>query len=458
MRHIAVFLLSVGLCFQSVNAQPQPPQQQKRKLALVGGMLIDGYQVPPVHHAAILIEGDKIVEVGPASAVKIPPDATVIDTSGETMMPGLIDLHVHLMILGHGDYGRWFPWIAEHGAERVMEISAKQLLMAGVTSAVDLVGPLKESLSVRDRINKGQIPGPRMSMSGPWITRVLGNYPPELKFQIKISNPDEAAKAAEELATAGVDVIKAYPMSFDEYKAVADVAHKHRLRVHAHVYDAQHVRDALNAGIDVLTHVGAASRQTYDPELVRQIVEANRPVVPTAALWFDVGPATIDFPERLQDPRLKRDFPPDIYKEVQDSFKNPHALGYFRNLNRVMIFGGPLVKQWIASGAVIGMGTDSGTPMNFHTEALWRELKVFVEQGMAPLRAIEAATRINAQILGKGNELGTIEVGKLADIIVVKGNPLANIFALDDPLVVVKGGVVYKGGPASQTNSTQRSQ
>src|SRR5262249_34300668 len=105
----------------------------------------------------------------------------------------------------------------------------------------------------------------------------------------------------------------------------------------------------------------------------------------------------------------------------------------------------PLVKQWIASGAVVGMGTDSGTPMNFHTEALWRELKVFVEQGMAPLRAIEAATRINAQILGRGNDLGTLEPGKLADIIVVNGNPLVNIFALDDPLMVIKGGVVYKG-------------
>jgi imidazolonepropionase-like amidohydrolase len=282
----------------------------------------------------------------------------------------------------------------------------------------------------------------------------MGNYPPELKFQIKTSKPEDAAQAAEELATAGVNVIKAYPMTFDEYKAVADVAHKHGIKVHAHVYDAQNVRDALHAGIDVLTHVGAASRQTYDPELVREIVEASRPVVPTAALWFDVFPATIDFPERLQDPRLKRDFPPDIYNEVQESFKNWHTLGYFRNWTRVKEFGSPLVKQWINSGAVIGMGTDSGTPMNFHTEALWREIKVFTEQGMSPLRAIEAATRINAQILGRGNDLGTIEVGKLADVIVVKGNPLVNIFALDDPVIVVKGGVVYKDDAGNRRPSS----
>jgi imidazolonepropionase-like amidohydrolase len=450
MRRFAIALAIAALIAPILDAQ-----QPKKRLALVGGMLLDGYQTPPVHHAAILIEDDKIVDVGPASEVTIPAGTTVIDTSGRTMMPGLIDVHVHLMILGHGNYGVWFPWLAKNGSERVMEISAKQLLMAGVTSAVDLVGPLKESLSVRDRINKGEIPGPRMWMSGPWLTKTLSNYPPELKFQLQINGPDDAARQTEELAKAGVDVIKAYPMSFDEYKAVADTAHRYKLKVHAHVYDSDNVRDALKAGIDVLTHVGAASRQTYDPALVREIVEKSRPVVPTAALWFDVGPATQEFPERLQDPRLKADFPPDIYKEVQDSFKSPHTLGYFRNMNRVMMFGAPLVKQWIDSGAVIGMGTDSGTPMNFHTEALWRELKVFVEQGMSPLRAIEAATRINAQILGRGNDLGTIERGKLADVIVVKGNPLANIYALDDPLVVVKGGVVYKGGraPAQSTSS-----
>ena len=90
------------------------------------------------------------------------------------------------------------------------------------------------------------------------------------------------------------------------------------------------------------------------------------------------------------------------------------------------------------------MGTDSGTPMNFHTEALWREIKAFVDMGMSEQAAISAATRVNARILGKGSELGTIEVGKLADIIVVKGDPLYNIMALADVEVVVKGGKVYK--------------
>jgi len=94
------------------------------------------------------------------------------------------------------------------------------------------------------------------------------------------------------------------------------------------------------------------------------------------------------------------------------------------------------------------MGTDSGTPMNFHSEALWREIKVHVDMGMTPLRAIAAATRVNAQIIGKGRDLGSIEPGKLADIIVVNGNPLFDITALSRVEVVVKAGVVFKGGPA----------
>jgi imidazolonepropionase-like amidohydrolase len=114
------------------------------------------------------------------------------------------------------------------------------------------------------------------------------------------------------------------------------------------------------------------------------------------------------------------------------------------------------VKQFIQAGAVIGMGTDSGTPMNFHSEALWREIKVHVDMGMTPQRAIASATRVNAQIIGKGRELGTIEPGKLADIIVVKGNPLFDIVALSDVEIVVKSGTIYKGGNLSEAKGPGR--
>src|SRR5918999_1242171 len=136
-------------------------------LALVGGMLLDGYEVPPVHHAAVLVEGDRIVWVGKAADAKIPPGTTVIDTSGRVMLPGLIDLHVHLKNIGHGDYDRWDPWLMERNLlEKINAISAKQLLMAGVTTAVELGAQIPEILTTRDRVARGEIPGPRLFVSG----------------------------------------------------------------------------------------------------------------------------------------------------------------------------------------------------------------------------------------------------------------------------------------------------
>jgi imidazolonepropionase-like amidohydrolase len=127
-------------------------------------------------------------------------------------------------------------------------------------------------------------------------------------------------------------------------------------------------------------------------------------------------------------------------------------LSYFARTDREMFFRERGVKQFIEAGVVMGMGTDSGTPMNFHTEALWREIKVHVDMGMTPQRAIMAATRVNARnVLGLPDR-GTIEPGKLADVIVVNGNPLYDITALSHVEVVVKDGIVYKGGPTAKTN------
>jgi imidazolonepropionase-like amidohydrolase len=446
-RRFTNFFALMFLLFACCAARAAEPNT---KLALVGGMLLDGYDVPPLHHAVILIEGNRITKVGRVSEVAVPPDAKVIDTSGCVMMPGLIDVHVHLQILGHGDYLRWDPWIAKNNlVEKVGEISAKQLLNAGVTSAVDLGGTLKESLEVRDRINRGEIQGPRMWVSGPWITRSLGEgfYSTALKNQLLVDTPQQAAAAVDQLAAAGVDVIKAYiNLTPAHYKAIVDAAHKHHLKVHAHVYDPEDVRNAFEAAVDVLQHVGSAGMPTYDPALVKAIAVKGTPVVTTAAHRAFLFPATVDFPERLQDPQLKLDFGPKTWEEVQSSLQNFQRLSYFSTTDQEIRFSRALLGQWIESNVTLGMGTDSGSPMNFHTESLWREMKAHVDLGMSPQRVICAATRINAQILGKGDELGTIEPGKLADIIVVRGNPLFDITSLANVEVVIKDGKVYKGG------------
>lgn len=415
------------------------------RLALVGGMLLDGYDVPPLHHAAVLIEGDRIVAVGRAAELEIAPDTEVVDTSGRVMIPGMMDLHAHLAVLGHGEYGRWFSWIDEEGVdiEEVMAISARQLLLAGVTTAVDLGAPLEASLAVRDRIARGEVPGARLLMAGPWITRRVSFWPEN--YQVGISSPEEASAAVERLAEAGVDVIKAWVgLTREDYQAVADTAHRHGLRVHAHVYAPDDVRNALEAGIDVLTHAGSAGTPPYEEDLLRDIVVAGRPVVITGAHRVWVFPATVEFPERLQDPRLREDLPAAMYDELQRSFESFHTLPYFQTTARQMFFGDASLGQWIEAGAVMGMGTDSGTPLNFHTEALWRELKAHVDLGMTPMEAIVAATRVNARILGLADDLGTIEPGKIADIVVLRGDPRFSITELNEPELVVKDGKVYR--------------
>jgi imidazolonepropionase-like amidohydrolase len=453
LSFVAAALLAVVL---NVAA---PHGQTPKRLALVGGMLLTGYEVPPIHHAAVVIEGTKIVAAGPASEIKIPFDATIVDTSGRTMLPGLIDTHAHLIVLRHGAYETWFPWIEAHGGTkmltRVMEISAKQLLMAGVTTAIDLGAPLNESLRIRDRINSGEVVGARTLVSGPWIAHLSGAAAKgamQVGFGgLNIATPEEAARETERLAAAGVDHIKAHAgLTLEDYKAIGSAAHKHGIRVYAHVYAETDVKHALDAGVDVLQHVGSAgTAPPYSKQLISEIVNAGRPVVVTAAHRSWLYPDTASFPERLQDPELKTAFGPDIYAEVQDSLKNSWSLGYFQRTDREMLYREPCVKQFVDSGAVMGMGTDSGTPMNFHSEALWRELKVHVDLGMTPIRAIGAATRVNAQIIGKGRELGTIEPGKVADVIVVDGNPLFDIVALSYVEVVVKNRVIYKGGPVA---------
>ena len=471
-RSASLLAVAAAILLTSTAATPQPPAPRgpaARHLALVGGMLLDGNEAPPIHHAAIVIEGNKIVQVGPAAIVKIPSDATIIDTSGMTMMPGMIEAHAHLAILGHGDYGRWFPWLAEHKAqfppERILEISAKQLLMAGVTAAIDLGGPMRESLSIRDRVQRGEAPGPRLQVSGPPISHRDAPLPANASVSLlagtPIASPQEAAAETERHIQQGVDVIKCQvPLSYDEYVAIVGAAHKHNVKVHAHLYAERELRDALHAGIDVLQHVGSAGVPLYSPSLIKEIVDAGRPVVPTAAHRVYVWPATLEFPERLQHPQLKKDFPPEIYAEVQDSLKDYRSLRYFNTTDRQMFFADDDMKQWITSGAVVGMGTDSGTPMNFHIDALWREAKAFVDHGMAPLRVISALTRINSRIFGKPNDIGTIEPGKLADIIVVHGNPLFDITALSQVTTVVKDGVVWKkdGVPVDASKPRSSSQ
>src|SRR5688572_16085950 len=176
-------------------------------LAVTGGRILDGYGGPPIENGVILIAGDRITAVGPASAVQVPSGARVIDANGMTVMPGLIDMHVHLQILGHGDYKRWNELYGSRNADLVMPIAAKQLLSAGVTSARDLGAPLDDIIAVKKKIERNEIPGPRLFVSGPFIQHApYEEY--EKPFRWGVNGADDAKAKVQRLITAGVDVIK----------------------------------------------------------------------------------------------------------------------------------------------------------------------------------------------------------------------------------------------------------
>src|SRR5262249_18619122 len=201
---LRLFALACVLAVFPIST-PAPAQSQNVK-ALVGGTLIDGYGSKPIRNSVIIIEGERIRAVGQVGSLAIPKGAEIISTEGMSVLPGLWDMHVHLMINGHSDYAHWDKTYPPQLESVIMPASAKQLLMAGVTSARDLGGPLKESISIRDRINSGKLPGPTLYVSGPFIQHEP--YPGTEYFRWGVSGAADAREKVRKLADAGVNLIK----------------------------------------------------------------------------------------------------------------------------------------------------------------------------------------------------------------------------------------------------------
>jgi imidazolonepropionase-like amidohydrolase len=199
-------LLGVALTVLFVLGSAGRPTLAAEIKALVGGTLIDGYGGHPLRDSVVLIEGERITAVGQAGSLPVPAGAEVISTEGMTVLPGIWDMHVHLMINGHSDYAHWDKTYPDQFESVIMPASARQLLLAGVTSARDLGAPLEASIAVRDAINQGEIAGPTLYVSGPFIQKTA--YPGTELFRWGVTGPEDARGKVAKLAEAGVDVIK----------------------------------------------------------------------------------------------------------------------------------------------------------------------------------------------------------------------------------------------------------
>jgi len=448
MRLNATSTIVAALASAVLAALPTNAAEPKPTLALVGGQVIDGYEGPPIRDGVVLISGERIVAVGPKSEVVVPPGTTVVDTEGMSVLPGLMDMHVHLMILGHADDEHWDKTYLPRFRELIMPIAARQLLMSGITTARELGAPLEDILDVKSRIEKGEIPGPRLFVSGPFIQRApYADY--EKTFRWGVSGPEDARAKVQKLVDAGVDVIKLIDqdqLTEEEVGAVVETAHKGGKPVVAHAHREDEIRMGLRHNVDCFEHTGLATEPAYPDDILAGIRKRNNTLYwcPTIEGLFLADYTARTFPERLDDPAWQKDVPGDIAADIRRSLQNPTALDYFTLTFRRLPTLANKFRQLRETGVTLLVGTDSGIPANFHTDSTWRELYTWVQLGMTPMQAIAGATRWPARFLKKEKDLGTLAPGRLADVVAVRGDVLTHIDLLQRVDVVVKNGVRVK--------------
>ncbi|MCB0633958.1 MAG: amidohydrolase family protein [Saprospiraceae bacterium] len=420
--------------------------------ALVGGRLIDGFGGVPLANSVIIMEDERIKAIGQVGQLEIPDGAEIISTEGMSVLPGIWDMHVHLMINGHADYAHWDTAYIDKLESIIMPASAHQLLLAGVTSARDLGAPLEASINVRDRINRGELPGPTMYMSGPFIQHAP--YPGTEAFRWGVNGVADARSKVRQLAEAGVDCIKLIDqdqMTMEEVKAVVEEAHRQGLTVVAHAHRPEEIRRGLAAGVDCLEHTGLSSAPEYPDDVMAMIKERTAQMNKGPLFWTPTVEGLYNYeymrdnPEKLDNDCWHLDLPEDIIADIKQSIQHPGRLPYFQLTPSRRPTLERKVKQLLDAGVVLLTGTDSGIPMKFHCQSTWNELDVWVNEfGIDPMYAIKSATYWPSKIMGVDDEVGTISEGKYADIIAVKGDVLRYISLLQDVDMVIKHGKRYK--------------
>jgi imidazolonepropionase-like amidohydrolase len=419
-----------------------------QRMAMVGGTLVDGTLSDPIRDSVILIEGQRIVGVGTVKTLPVPADATVISTEGMTVMPGLWDMHVHLMINGHADYEHWDKTYPAQFRDVIMPSSAKQLLLAGVTGARDLGGPLEDSIAVRDAINSGRIPGPTLFVSGPFIQKKP--YPGTEQFRWGIDSPADARAKIRRIAQAGVDVVKLIDqdgMSDAELAAIVDEAHKHGLPVVAHAHRPEEIRRGLKFGVDCFEHTGLAASPEYPPDVIAALRERTANMAAGPLFWTPTIEGLYNFPYTVKNHEFidgadwHVGLTPAIVEDIKKSLEHPERISYFQQTPQRWPTLQRKFQQLRESGALLLIGTDSGIPMKFHSGSTWNELDVWVNKlGVPAIDAIRAATYWPAVAMKADKDYGTVTEGKYADIIAVKGDVLKQVALLQRVDIVVKHG------------------
>ena len=405
------------------------------------GTLVDGNGGPPVPDGAVIVRDGRIAYAGPLrSAPTLEPNITRIDARGGTIMPGLVEAHFHATyfnVAALEDLDIKYP------VEYVTLLAAancKLALECGYTAARSGGSLFNIDVWLKKGIESDLCPGPRLASSGREICGVGGlmDWNPDFRkigmdgLVLLVSGADEARAAVRKLVKDGIEWVKTYPtgdaaapdtndhhtlcMTFEEMNAVVATAHNHKLKVTGHCRATAGIKNALRAGYDAIEHGTFMDAEALDLLLARDV-----PCVP--ALYFEQ--ASVE-----RGPEF------NLSKRVIE--------GHQETLEA----GAESARMILKAGGRLGMGGDYGFGWNPHGDYA-RELSFFVKYvGFSPLEVIRCATRNGAEIMGRGDEFGTLEAGKLADVLVVDGDVLADISLLEDRnrfIAVMQGGIVKAG-------------
>ncbi len=423
--------------------------------AFVGGTLIDGTGGAPRADAVILVQGERIAAVGSRDEIPIPPEARVVDASGKWIVPGLIDAHIHFFQSG-GLYTR--PDVIDLRDVRPYadEITAigqsipdtlARYVASGVTSVVDVGGPFW-TFEVRDLARRTER-APRVAVAGPLIATY---FPQELKAEdpalIKVDSAKESRAAVREILARKPDLIKIWfiplpgrSLAFQTalVQAAIEASHAAGTRVILHATELEIARAAVQAGADILAH--SVDDRRVDDAFIKLLKDRNVVYVTTLAVnegYQEVLGQKVrlsDIERRLGDP--------DAIASFDDLARLPvrKRLWAFHWFGRDTAFWN--LKRLQQSGVTIAAGTDAGNIGTLHGPALHREFELMAKAGLSPEEILAAATRGGARVMGRSDELGTVEIGKLADFVLLDADPLADVTHLRRIFRVVKGGAVF---------------
>jgi imidazolonepropionase-like amidohydrolase len=436
MKRVFAFVVLVASCL----AQQAPKAASAPQITYIrAGRLFTATSDNVRENMVIVVSGDRIQSVAPANSASIPAGATVIDLSRATVLPGLIDCHTHLGSRADRYDEIYYFKSTPFQSAFAGVVHARKTLEAGFTTVRDVGSLPFLAVDLRNSINEGLIPGPRVVASGPAISITGGHgdinnfspqtrvtmFPDEHDFAIA-DGVDQIRHVVRAQVKYGVDVIKilatggvlskgdspgAPQFTFEELKAAAEEAHMAGRKIAAHAHGTQGIKNAILAGIDSIEHAsliddeGIRLAKEHGTYLVMDIY--NDDYILGKAIEFGLPKENVE-KEKMVGRTQRENF--------EKAFK---------------------------AGAKMAFGTDAGVYPHGDNA---KQFFYMVKYGMTPAQAIRAATSSAADLLGRSKDVGTVEAGKYADLIAVRPDPLADVRALEKVDFVMKGGVVYKDG------------